>query len=76
MRPDRRWKPGSTLSARLAILDAAAYELPRLFLVEDEYEEAVTRAELEWVRSLIDDLRSGRLLWSEEWLRSFMEPAP
>ena len=76
MRPDGRWKPGSTLSARLAILDAVAYELPRLFLVEDEYEEAVTRAELEWVRSLIDDLRSGRPLWSEEWLRSFMEPAP
>lgn len=64
------------LSSRLSSLDAAAYDLPRLFLVEDEYEEAITRAKLEWVRSLIDDLGSGRLLWSEEWFRSFIEPAP
>ena len=26
-------------------------------------------AELSWVRGVIDDLRAGRLTWSEEWLR-------
>jgi hypothetical protein len=24
---------------------------------------------LSWVRGVIDDLRAGRLTWSEEWLR-------
>lgn len=64
------------LIARLAEVDPTVYDVPRLFLVEDEYQEAVIRAELEWVRSLIADLDSGKLSWSEEWLRSLMEPAP
>jgi DNA-binding PadR family transcriptional regulator len=46
--------------------------LPRLFLLEDEYLHATLDAELTWVRGLIDDLGSGRLTWSEEWLRKFM----
>ncbi|HEV2779758.1 MAG TPA: PadR family transcriptional regulator [Actinophytocola sp.] len=48
--------------------------LPRLFLLDDEYRDAVTRAELRWVRSVIDDLRSGRLTWNEELLRRYGEP--
>lgn len=43
--------------------------LPRLFLIEAEYQEMQLRAELAWVRSVADDLRAGRLTWSEEWLR-------
>lgn len=46
-----------------------ALAIPRLFLVEDEYRLAVLRAELEWVTSVIDDLRSGELTWTEEWAR-------
>jgi DNA-binding PadR family transcriptional regulator len=47
--------------------------LPRLFLLEDEYRAAVLTAELAWVRGVIDDLRAGRLTWSEEWLRQVAE---
>jgi DNA-binding PadR family transcriptional regulator len=43
--------------------------LPRLFLLEEEYRRAVLSAELAWIRSLIADLRGGRLTWSEQWLR-------
>jgi DNA-binding PadR family transcriptional regulator len=43
--------------------------LPRLFILEEEYRATMLRAELEWVRGVIDDLRAGRLTWSEEWLR-------
>jgi DNA-binding PadR family transcriptional regulator len=58
--------------ARLeAMLASAGRTLPRLFLVEDEYRVAVLRAELAWVRALADDLRAGRLTWSEEWFQSF-----
>jgi DNA-binding PadR family transcriptional regulator len=56
---------------------AAAVGLPRLFLLETEYQRATLKAELEWVRAVVDDLRAGRLTWSEEWLRQFSEqPMP
>ncbi|GDY31648.1 PadR family transcriptional regulator [Gandjariella thermophila] len=34
-------------------------EVPRLFLVESEYELAVREAEAAWIRSLVDDLAAG-----------------
>ncbi|MGH3321836.1 MAG: PadR family transcriptional regulator [Streptosporangiaceae bacterium] len=37
--------------------------LSRLHVVEVEYLQALRRAELDWVRSVLDDLRSGRLRW-------------
>jgi len=43
--------------------------LPRLFLLEEEYRQAVLAAELTWLRGVIDDLENGRLTWSEEWLQ-------
>lgn len=42
--------------------------LPRVFLIEGEYEEAMVRAELDYVRGLVEDFHSGRLTWSPEWL--------
>jgi len=59
------------LTGRLAELDAdadAVPELPRLFMIEDEYQRVLLQAELDWVRSVIDDLRAGRLAWSPEQL--------
>lgn len=55
------------------LVQAAAEGLPRLFMLETEYHRAMLRAELGWVRSVVEDLRAGRLAWSEEWLRGFME---
>lgn len=61
------------LAAELAETEAqladALPDLPRLFLLEEEYRRTVLAAELSWVRSVADDLRAGRLAWSEEWLR-------
>jgi DNA-binding PadR family transcriptional regulator len=37
--------------------------LQRIHVVESEYTVAMRRAELAWVRSLIDDLRTGALPW-------------
>jgi DNA-binding PadR family transcriptional regulator len=50
-------------------LTTVGRDLPRLFLIEAEYQETQLGAELAWVRSVVDDLRVGRLTWSEEWLR-------
>jgi DNA-binding PadR family transcriptional regulator len=71
------------LETRIMVLDAdlarmetlysaAARTLPRLFLIEDEYNRAMLRTELEWVRALADDLRAGRITWSQEWFEAFM----
>ena len=60
------------LAAELAQTEAIFNEnpeLPRLFLLEEEYRRAVLAAELEWVRSVVDDLDAGKLTWTEEWLR-------
>lgn len=43
-------------------------QVPRLFLLEEEYRRALLEAELSWVRGVIADIRDGRLTWSEEWL--------
>jgi hypothetical protein len=37
--------------------------------VEVEYERAMRKAELSWIKSLIEDLQSGRLNWDREALR-------
>jgi DNA-binding PadR family transcriptional regulator len=47
--------------------------LPRLFLLEEEYRQALLEAEIDWLRGVIDDLRDGRLTWSEQWLRKMAE---
>jgi DNA-binding PadR family transcriptional regulator len=44
-------------------------DLPRLFLLEEEYRRAILEAELGWLRGVIADLEKGRVTWSEEWLR-------
>jgi DNA-binding PadR family transcriptional regulator len=54
----------------LAVADTG---LPRHFLLEEEYRKAMLEAELSWLGGVIDDLREGRLTWSEEWLRELAE---
>jgi len=44
-------------------------DLPRLFLLEDAYRTAVLKAEHTWLQSVIADLRSEELTWSDQWLR-------
>ena len=48
-------------------------DLPRLFLLEEEYRRIVLAAELEWVRGIVEDLRAGRLHWDEQWMRDVVE---
>ncbi|MFE0383159.1 PadR family transcriptional regulator [Streptomyces bungoensis] len=47
--------------------------LPRVTLLEGEYLRAMTAAELDWIRAVTDDLRSGRLSWSLEELIGFAQ---
>jgi DNA-binding PadR family transcriptional regulator len=44
-------------------------DLPRLFLLEEEYRRAILAAELAWLNAVVHDLRTGQLTWSDRWLR-------
>jgi DNA-binding PadR family transcriptional regulator len=56
-----------------AALTSLPPELPRLFVLEEEYRVAVLSAEVTWLRGVIEDIDAGRLTWSEEWLRDLAE---
>jgi DNA-binding PadR family transcriptional regulator len=56
-----------------AALTSLPPDLPRLFVLEEEYRVAVLSAEIAWLRGVIDDIESGRMTWTEEWLRELFE---
>ncbi len=51
-----------------SIIEQYSPELPRVTLMDDEYQRAIVSAELGWLTGVIDDLRSGALTWSQEML--------
>jgi DNA-binding PadR family transcriptional regulator len=55
-----------SLAARDRELTQYSEALPRVTVLETEYQRAVTAAELAWVNGAVDDLRTGRLTWSED----------
>jgi DNA-binding PadR family transcriptional regulator len=70
-------KRENALIERLSSLSAemqTAKGLPKLFLLEGEYLLVILEAELQWVRGVLDDLRSERLIWDDVWLSKFMPP--
>ena len=70
------------LARRLAALDAEEVRLtdgyeaarrhnvPRIFLIENEYLRTVARAERAWVAALIADLDAGTLAWSPDLIQT------
>ena len=46
-----------------------ASDVPRLFLIEDDYRIAMTRAEIDWTRSLLDELSNGTFPHLDVWRR-------
>ncbi|MCS5733818.1 PadR family transcriptional regulator [Herbiconiux daphne] len=53
---------------RASLADADAMTLPRLFVLDDEYRDAMLDAEMAWMSALVTRLQSGELTWSEEWI--------
>ena len=57
------------LQATIAALDGSlqgyAHMVPRIALIETEYQRAMAAAELKWVREVLDDMRTGRLSWTK-----------
>jgi DNA-binding PadR family transcriptional regulator len=57
----------ATIAAQRASIDAVGAEIPRLFLLENEYTTAIVAAEATWVRALLEELTSGRYPDLERW---------
>jgi DNA-binding PadR family transcriptional regulator len=60
------------IEAEIARIDQGLKQaalVPRLFLLEMELLRATQLTELTWVRSVVADLRSRQLTWSEAWIR-------
>lgn len=53
---------------------AREWGLARVLLLEHEHLVAVTRAELEWVRGVVADLRSGALTWDTDEMLAARPP--
>jgi DNA-binding PadR family transcriptional regulator len=58
----------ASLAGLEQVLDRYSGTLPRVTLLDDEYRRAVMAAELAWIDSVVEDLRTGALTWSEEEL--------
>jgi DNA-binding PadR family transcriptional regulator len=66
------------LTAALDALDAntaaeAGHGLPRIAMLETEYQRAVLTAEERWLTQILGELRSGKLNWSADELLAFAE---
>jgi DNA-binding PadR family transcriptional regulator len=64
------------IAGRRASLAEHRAEVPRLFLIEDEYEIAVREAEAAWVGALLDELTTGTFPDLATWRHWHATPAP
>jgi DNA-binding PadR family transcriptional regulator len=62
---------GDRVEAQRATLEQLRPVMPRLFLVEVEYDLAMTEAEARWARAFLDDLTSGAVPGIEAWRRFY-----
>ena len=59
------------LSSRLTLENMAKAGLPRLFVIENEYMEALMAAELDYVQTLVKEIEDGTLDGVEMWRQLF-----
>ena len=56
-----------SITEQRATLTAAGALVPRLFLIEDEYRIAMTEAEADWTRTLLEELSAGTFPHLDAW---------
>lgn len=62
----RRGLLRETMSVLATELARYSENLPRVTLLEVEYQQAVTAAALAWIDGVVEDLATGALTWTEE----------
>lgn len=61
------------LEQRAATSSHTSPDIPRLFLIEDEYATALLQAEISWVRSLLTELTDGTFPGLDVWATYYDE---
>jgi hypothetical protein len=65
----------NTLQVRLHQLEAVTNgvppNFPEIFLIEGEFQQALLRAEMAFVRTLLDRMRTGRITGLQSWRRLY-----
>ncbi|MFD4555635.1 PadR family transcriptional regulator [Streptomyces sp. NPDC058469] len=56
------------------LTEVLATGVPRLFVIEAEYALSLARAEMAWIDSVIDDIRTGSLTWPTSTTDTGEEP--
>jgi DNA-binding PadR family transcriptional regulator len=59
-----------------AVLQTLSPQIGRACLLEAEYARAMSQAELNWVRSLVDEIRAGRITWQAPVCRAPADGPP
>ncbi|PPJ17414.1 PadR family transcriptional regulator [Nocardia nova] len=57
------------------LAQATRFGLPRVTMLEDEFQRAVTEAEIRWLEGVVAALADGTLTWSWESLAQFRDQA-
>ncbi|MEV6827684.1 PadR family transcriptional regulator [Amycolatopsis sp. NPDC051102] len=60
---------GERAAKQRAVLDQLRPLMPRMFMIEIEYDIAMTEAEARWVRGFLDELTSGTMPGLDAWRR-------
>lgn len=66
----------SSAAQTKAAMDTVSTKLPRLLLLEAEFERDRMRTEAKWVRGLVRDLSAGEITWPDEasWPKELRAP--
>jgi DNA-binding PadR family transcriptional regulator len=64
----------ATIAGDEASLAKLTESLPRVFVVEAEYRVALARAELDWIKNLLDDIEKGTLDGLDAWREYHRQP--
>jgi len=56
-----------------AITRSIGDRLPRVFLIEEEYQLALFKAERDWVAAVVEDFEAGRFTWKWEDFEGFSD---
>ncbi|WP_420123645.1 PadR family transcriptional regulator [Nakamurella sp.] len=66
---------GKSIAAIRSVTDGLndRFRLPRLFLIETEYQLTMLEAEYRWVAGVVDDIAEGRLSWDDGQIKAWAD---
>ncbi|SHF06433.1 transcriptional regulator, PadR family [Seinonella peptonophila] len=60
-------------NSRKSTKESIADGLPRLFLLEIEYQQVLQHAELMWLKDIVQSIQSHQIWWDREWLEKIAQ---